>query len=48
MALVLPGVAQVMVHQSSEWVVGPVPVAGGQPGWILPPHKPHLVLLGPD
>lgn len=36
------------MHQSFEWVVGSVPVAEGQQGWILPPHQPHLVLLGPD
>ncbi|TNN81384.1 hypothetical protein EYF80_008440 [Liparis tanakae] len=35
--------ASVMVRQSSEWVVGFVLAAGGQLGWILPPHQPHLV-----
>lgn len=48
MAYVLPGVGQVTVHQSFEWVAGSVPAAEGQQGWILHPHQLHLVLLGPD
>lgn len=45
---VLPGVEQVMVHQSFEWAADCVPVAGGQQGLNLGPHQLHLVLLDPD
>lgn len=49
MECVLPGVGQVMVHQSFERVAGSVLVVGGQQGWrILPPHQPRLVPLCPD